>query len=244
MKTVLITGCNRGLGKGLMERFATEGYNIVALIRKENEEFNRMSAELSGKYGITIKAIYAELDNEKSLNSAINSIIAMEQTIDVLINNAAVNICKPAFYMDYADVEKSFKINYFAPFLLCREIGSLMMRQGSGCIINISSVAGLATEPGGAAYDASKAALNSFTKSFAQEVAPLGVRVNAVACSVVSTDMFNDMKPDVQKKILKKVAMKRPSEIDEVANTILFLTSEKASYITGQIIRVDGGYAI
>jgi len=244
MKTVLITGCNRGLGKGIMERFASEGYNIIALIRKENEEFSKLINALIEKYGITITPVYAQLDCIDSLMTAINSIVAMEQPIDVLINNAAINICKPAFYMGYEEVEKSFKINYFAPFLLCREVGALMMRQGSGSIVNISSVAGLVTEAGGAAYDASKAALNTFTKSFAQEVAPLGVRVNAVACSVVLTDMFNALKPEVQKKTLKKVAMRRPSEIDEIANTILFLTSEKASYITGQIIRVDGGYTI
>lgn len=244
MKTVVITGCNRGLGKGLMERFASEGYNVIAIIRKENHEFNQLVSDLSENKGVTIKQVYTELDNEESIKAALKNISEMGLTIDVLINNAAINISKPAFYMDYKEVEKSFKVNYFAPFLISREIGTMMMHQGYGSIINMTSVAGLGAEPGGAAYDASKAALNAFTKSFAQELAPLGVRMNAVACSVVETDMFTNMKPEIQKKILKKVALKRPSSINEVADTVLFLSSEKASYITGQIIRVDGGYTL
>lgn len=244
MKTIVITGCTRGIGKGLMERYASEGYDVIALIRKESETFTEEAKRISETYHVTITPVYTEMENESSLKKALAVIEKMECSVDILINNAAVNISKPAFYMEYEDVERSFKVNYFAPFLISKEIGAMMMRQGWGNIVNITSVAGLTPEPGGAAYDASKAALNAFTKSFAQELAPFGVRVNAVACSVVETDMFAGLKTDVQRKILKRIAMKRPSTIEEVANTILFITSVQASYITGQIICVDGGYAI
>lgn len=244
MKTIIITGCNRGLGKGLMERYASEGYDIIAMLRKESETFTAEANRISETCHVNIIPVYADLEDKNSLKEALATIAEMELSVDVLINNAAINISKPAFYMEYEDIEKSFKVNYFAPFLLCKEIGTLMMRQGYGNIVNITSVAGLATEPGGAAYNASKASLNTFTKSFAQELAPFGVRVNAVACSVVETDMFAALKPEVQKKILKRVAMKRPSSMEEVANAIFFITSDKASFITGQVISVDGGYAI
>ena len=243
MKTAIITGCNRGLGKALMEAYSANGYDIIAIVRNISEEFKEAIGSLQAN-GATIIPISAELSDKESLQTAINKIVEMDRPIDLLINNAAMNVSKPAFFMSYEEVENSFKINYLAPFLLMKEVCGLMTRQGYGNIINISSVAGIATEPAGAAYDASKAALNSLTKSLAQEVAAMGIRVNAIACSVVATDMYNNMKPDVQKKILKRVAMKRPADFNEITDTALFLSSEKASYITGQIIRVDGGYKV
>ena len=244
MKTAIITGCARGLGNALVHRFASLGYNVIAFLRKENEDFLQFSKCLMADFRVSIIPVYVELEDKDALSRALSYIAELEMPIDTLVNNAAVNISKPAFYMEYEEVEKSFKINYFAPFLIAREIGKIMMRQGYGSIINISSVAAFGSEPGGAAYDASKAALNIFTKSFAQEMAPFGVRVNAVACGVVETDMFLSMKPDVQKKILKRVAMKRPSGLDEVADVITYLASDKATVITGHILRADGGYSL
>ena len=244
MKTAIITGCNRGLGKAFMEAYAANGYDVIAIVRSVSNDFEDTVKELQTKTGSTIFPVCAELSDRESLQKALNEIIAMERPIDVLINNAAYHVSKPIFFMDYEEVEKSFKVNYLAPFLLMKEVCGLMTRQGYGNIINITSVAGVATEPAGSAYAASKAALNQLTKSLAQEVAAMGTRVNAIACSVVATDMYNNMKPDVQKKILKRVAMKRPAEFREITDMALFLSSEKASYITGQIIRVDGGYNV
>lgn len=119
-----------------------------------------------------------------------------------------------------------------------------MARQGNGVILNITSVASITSEPGGAAYDASKAALNQFTKSLAQELAPFIIRVNAVACSVIETDMFNLMDAKVQKKILKRIAFKRAANPNEIYSALHFLASDDSSYVTGQIIRVDGGFLI
>ena len=244
MKTAIITGCNRGLGKAFMEAYAANGYDIIAIVRSISSDFEDTIKELQTKTGSSIIPVCAELSDRESLQKALNEVVAMERPIDVLINNAAYHVSKPIFFMDYEEVEKSFKVNYLAPFLLMKKVCGLMTRQGYGNVINITSVAGIATEPAGSAYDASKAALNQLTKSLAQEVAAMGIRVNAIACSVVATDMYNNMKPDVQKKILKRVAMKRPAEFKEVTDMALFLSSEKASYITGQIIRVDGGYNV
>ena len=228
MKTVVITGCNRGIGKGLMEHFASQGWHVIAIVRKTSEEFQQELSRLSEVYHVPLTPVFADLSDKDSLASAVEKVSEMNCVIDVLINNAGINISRPVFYLDYEDVEKSFKVNYFAPFFLSKEIGRLMIGQQSGVILNITSVAGL----------------NMFTKSLALELAPFGVRVNAVACSVVETDMYKDLKPEVQKKILKRVALKRPSTINEVAGVIDFLASEKASYMTGQIVQVDGGYTL
>lgn len=240
-KTALITGCNRGLGKALMNAFAANGYDIIAIVRKMSNDFED-SVRVLKEQGIEIFPVCAELTDKESLQEAIHSITAMNRPIDVLVNNAGVNVSKPIFFMEYEDVEKCLQVNYLAPFILIKEISNLMVRQGYGNIINITSVTSLVTMPAGAAYNASKAALNYLTMSSAQELAQFGVRVNAIACGVIKSDMFMELKPEVQKKNLKRVAVKRTAEYNEITETALFLCSDKASYITGQIIRVDGGY--
>jgi 3-oxoacyl-[acyl-carrier protein] reductase len=240
-KTALITGCNRGLGKTLMNAFAADGYDIIALVRNMDSDFEETVNALQ-QQGTDVIPVCVELTNRTALQKGIHDILAMERPIDVLINNAGINVSKPIFFMEYEEIEKSFQVNYFAPFLLMKEISGLMVRQGYGNIINISSVTSLVTMPAGAAYNASKAALNYLTMSGAQELAQFGVRVNAIACGIINSDMFAELKPEVQKKNLKRVAVKRTAEYSEIANTVLFLCSDKASYITGQVIRVDGGY--
>lgn len=240
-KTALITGCNRGLGKTLMNAFAADGYDIIALVRNMDSDFEETVNALQ-QQGTDVFPVCVELTNRTALQKGIHDILAMERPIDVLINNAGINVSKPIFFMEYEEIEKSFQVNYFAPFLLMKEISGLMVRQGYGNIINISSVTSLVTMPAGAAYNASKAALNYLTMSGAQELAQFGVRVNAIACGIINSDMFAELKPEVQKKNLKRVAVKRTAEYSEIANTVLFLCSDKASYITGQVIRVDGGY--
>lgn len=240
-KTALITGCNRGLGKTLMNAFAADGYDIIALVRNMDSDFEETVNALQ-QQGTDVFPVCVELTSRMALQKGIHDILAMERPIDVLINNAGINVSKPIFFMEYEEIEKSFQVNYFAPFLLMKEISGLMVRQGYGNIINISSVTSLVTMPAGAAYNASKAALNYLTMSGAQELAQFGVRVNAIACGIINSDMFAELKPEVQKKNLKRVAVKRTAEYSEIANTVLFLCSDKASYITGQVIRVDGGY--
>lgn len=240
-KTAIITGCNRGLGKALMKTFAENGYDIIAIVRNLSSDFEELAKGLQDQ-GCNIYPICAELSDKNSILKAINTIIALNKPIDVLINNAGVNYSKPIFFMEYEEVEKSFLINYLAPFLLTKEIGKLMVRQGFGNIINISSVTSLVTMAAGSAYNASKASLNYLTMSAAQELSPMGVRINAIACGVINSSMFSELKPEIQKKNLKRVAIKRTAEYGEIADVAIFLSSDKASYITGQIIRVDGGY--
>ena len=243
MKTVLITGCNRGLGRALLDTFARNGLNVVALIRKASEEFSNHIDELASAYNTTIKVFTADLTSESSINNALVQIENDGITIDVLVNNAAYNCGnKAVFNTEYSEVDDSFRINYLAPFLLSKKLISGMIDKGAGCIINITSVAGMVAEPGDSAYGASKMALNCLTKSLAQEVAPFNIRVNGVACSVIETDMFKSFDDKQQKKLTKRVALKRASSMDEVCDMVFYLASEKASFITGAIIPVDGGF--
>jgi len=244
MKTVVITGCNRGLGKKLLISFAEKGYNIIAIIRKAYPDFISYVESLKQENDVDVKILYADFRDENSLNGVLDEIEQMNVTIDVLINNAGINnSTRPIFNTEYSDVEDCFRVNYFAPFLITKRIASLMIHQSNGSIINISSTVSINTDMAESCYGASKAALNLFTKSVAQELAPFNVRMNAVACGVMNTDMFNTFDDKVKKKVTKRIGLKRPAELAEIAAMVLFLASDESQYITGSIIPVDGGFA-
>lgn len=244
MKTALITGCNGGLGQRLLTRFASQGCNVIACSIFEDDAFLKKCSELEKEYGITINHIVYDSTNSASLNSTLDYIEAFEGEINILVNNAGINIMKPLLYTEIEDLQKTFMINYFSTVLITKKVAEKMIRQGEGAIVNVSSMGSFGHQPGGACYDASKAALNQFTVSIAQELAPFGVRVNAVAPAPMNTPMFEQMSDKAKKNLIKAVALKRPAELDEVINLISFLASCEASYITGQIIRIDGGAVI
>jgi len=244
MKTVLITGCNGGLGKELLKKFTDNGYSVIACSFPQDEGFIKECDVIAQKQGVDIKHISFNSTNQDELEAGCKEIESIENDIDVLINCAGTNIIKPLMYTEYEDLQKTFMINYFATVLVTKAVVSKMMMQGNGCIINISSIGSLGQQTGGACYDASKAAMNQFTKSIAQELAPFNIRVNAIAPAPMRTAMFENMPEKTQKNLVKNVAFKRPVEPEEIANVASFLTSEGASFITGQIIRVDGGALI
>ena len=242
MKTALVTGANRGLGFAIVRRFAKEGYNILAHMRMENEAFLHESKELEQEYGIEITPIYCDLSDMQAVKRLTERIEEMEETIDVLVNNAGIAIRKSLFYVQEQELEESFQVNYFAPVMITKAVSGKMMRSGGGVIVNISSMFGdNGHQPGGACYDASKAALNQFTLSLAQEVAPFGIRVNSVACGIMNTDMYSSMPEKEQKRLAAINTLKRVGEPEEIANIVYWLMTQEASYVNGQIIRCDGG---
>jgi len=244
MKTVLITGCNGGLGQSLLLRFASMHYNVIACSISEDEEFLKRCSDLESEFKITITHIVYDSTDVSSFSNALSQIESYEGEINVLINNAGINIMKPLLYTELDDLEKTFTVNYFSTVLITKKVAEKMVRQGDGAIVNVSSMGSLGHQTGGACYDASKAAVNQFTISIAQELAPFGIRVNAVAPAPMNTPMFSQMPEKTRKNLVKSVALKRPAELEEVVNLIEFLSSDKASYITGQIIKVDGGAII
>lgn len=245
MKTVLITGCNRGLGLTLLKKFASNGYDIIAHSRAYNEQWDKQCREFETDYQVKIHNVYFELSNKEDVLKGLERVIDMDLEIDVLINNAGINkVVKPILYLEYEDIEETFMVNYFTPVIIMKEVASLMVRQGKGAIINISSMMSESHQPCGTCYDASKAALNQCTKSVAQELAPFNIRVNAIACGIMSSGMSANLNEKAYNKILKTVALKRLAETEEIANVASFLASDAASYITGEILSVSGGAII
>lgn len=244
MGAALITGCNGGLGQRLMDKFASQGNDIIACSITEDEQYLLKCKEIEHQYGISISHIVYDSTDIESFENALLQIEQYEGEISVLVNNAGVNIIKPLFYTELDDLKKTFMVNYFSTVLITKKVAEKMIRQGAGSIVNISSIGSMGHQTGGACYDASKAALNQFTVSIAQELAPFGVRVNAVAPAPMNTPMFANMPEKAQKNLVKSVAFKRPVEPEEVVELVSFLTSDTSKFITGQIIRIDGGAVI
>ena len=240
-KTALITGSNRGIGKAIVEKFASEGANIICAIRKERPDFKSYTDELSDKYGITIDHIYFDLADEESIKSTIRELSKQKRAIDILINNAGIPAGGFLLMTSMAKVKEVFQINFFSQILLTQLIAKIMMKQKKGVIINMSSVTALDNQAGWTAYGSSKAAMASFTRTIARELAPFGIRANAIAPGLIDTQMGDEMDEKYQAEMLARADMGRKGTPEEVANLAAFLASDEASYITGQILRIDGG---
>lgn len=239
-KTIVITGCNRGFGKRILELFAAEGANIIACCRIINRELELEFERISNENGINIWPVFFDLGNADAIKAGLKEIKALKQPIDVLVNNAGIPhlALVPLIRMD--DVHNVFQINYFAQLQIIQGLYNQLCKT-KGCIINIASTAGLDGEIGNSVYGATKAAMILLTKVLSKEMADAGVRVNAVAPGLSDTDFAVAMGEKARNSMLNNCPLHRLGSSTEVANAVLFLASEEASFITGQTIRVDGG---
>ena len=240
-KNAVITGARRGIGRATVECFAGYGANIWACARKPDEEFERDMSELAGKYGVWIKPVYFDLANGDEMAAAVKGILSEKLPVDVLVNNAGMPHGGTLFTTSIAKLQEVFTVNFFAQIALMQYFGKYMIRKKSGSIVNIASVGGLEHEPGYLAYGSSKAALIWATRSAAKELAPHGVWVNAVAPGLVDTEMGSFRNQAELEKVLSRTPAGRMGEPNEIAEAIAFLASDKASYITGEILSADGG---
>ena len=240
-KTALITGCNRGIGKATVEVFAAEGANIICAIRKENPKFKEFTDSLESKYGVSIEHRYFDLSDEESIKALVKSLTQEKRVIDVLVNNAGMPAGGMLLMTSIQKIKEVFQVNYFSQVLLTQLIAKMMMKQRKGSIVNMSSVTALDNQGGWTAYGGSKAALISFTRTIARELASFNIRVNAVAPGLIDTQMGGEMDERFQQEMLARADMGRKGQPEEVANLIAFLASDASSYMTGQIIRIDGG---
>ncbi len=240
-KTAVVTGCNRGIGKAILTRFAENGANVIAIVRKESETFSQYCDELEKKNDIKIHTVYADFSSEEEVNNAVKEIRKLKLPIDILVNN--IGIANPLNILTMTKMEtihQAFQVNLFSALLLTQGIAKLMMRQKSGSVVFVSSSAAF---DGGSniEYCASKGAINGAVKRLAIELGAFGIRVNAVAPGLTSTDMGNSMSEEDEAIALSMNVMKRKGDVTEIADSVLFLASDMASFITGQILRVDGG---
>ena len=243
-KTALVTGTNRGIGRAILERFAENRANIFAHARKETPEFIEGISRLSEKYNIAITPLYFDLADTTALKEEIkNKIFLPKQKIDILVNTAG--IAHGGFFQmtPIAKIKEVFDINLFAQMEIIQLILKIMIKNQKGSIINLASVLGIDITAGSCAYGVSKAAFVAFTKTLAAEYAKYNIRVNAVAPGLIDTDMAKLMEEGAKNNLLNQSAMHRLGKPDEVADLVLYLASDKSSFINGQIIRVDGGKA-
>ena len=241
-KNAIITGARRGIGKATVEVFATEGANVWACARKQDDQFEQEMKLLSEKYRVSVCPLYFDVTSEVEMKDAIQFIRMQKAKIDILVNVAGIADESSSFQMTSIEKMKHvMNVNLFAVTRLTQYISRLMMRQNSGSIVNIASIAGIDGEPAQYEYAASKAAIIGATKNLSRELAINNIRVNAIAPGMIDTDMGAQIEDDLKDRILSKVSMNRLGKPEEIANVIAFVASDMASYMTGQVIRVDGG---
>lgn len=238
---VIITGSNRGIGKAMVEAFAAVGANIWACARRSTPEQETWLKKTAGKAGVWIKPVYFELADTESINVGIQSILDDGQPIDVLVNNAGISTVGLLSMSKVDDIKKLFNVNYFAMLCIIQKISKRMARQRKGVIINMGSIAGIEPQAGKISYGSSKAAVMLMTQCLAKELGPMGIRVNAIAPGPVETEMIHQYNDEMLAKLAAESALRRMGKKEEIAQVAVFLASEQASYINGEIIKVDGG---
>lgn len=241
-KNAIITGARRGIGRATVETFAKNGANIWACARKKDLDFEADMQQIAEKNGVNIWPVYFDVTDELQVKNAVQQIRKMKLNIDCLVNVAGVAGEKTLFTMSsFENIRSVLETNFFAVTLLTQYVARIMLRQNSGSIIFISSIAGLDGTPSQYAYASSKAALIGGMKNLANELATGNIRVNVVAPGIIDTDMGAEIEDSLKEKVINNVIMSRIGTPEEVANVIAFLGSDLSSYVTAQVIRVDGG---
>lgn len=239
-KVALVTGATRGIGKQIALTLAKEGYNIAVNYRTENDDLAGLKKEIE-RNNVKCLLVKGDISNFEDCENIVKKVIEEFEKIDVLVNNAGITKDMLLMRMKKDDFEQVIDVNLVGTFNVTRNVIPYMMKAHEGRIINISSVVGVAGNAGQTNYSASKAGIIGFTKSLAKEVGSRNILVNAVAPGFIQTDMTAVLKEEVKEEIAKSIPLKRMGTAQDVANVVKFLASEESSYITGQVIHIDGG---
>lgn len=241
-KTALVTGGCRGIGKAIVEKLAGEGARVYAVdfvIPAEDEVFIE-NAEIRDR----VFVLQADVSSEESVGKAFGNAIRESDSIDILVNNAGITRDNLMMRMNIEQWESVIDTNLKGVFLCTKAILRTMMGQRSGRIINIGSIVGSIGNAGQVNYSASKAGIIGFTKSIAKEVGSRNILANVVAPGYVHTPMTDKLNDEQKEEFLKNIPLRRPAEPEDIASLVSFLASDDASYITGQVIHIDGGLAM
>jgi dehydrogenase/reductase SDR family member 4 len=241
-KFAIVTGASRGIGKAIAQAFAREGA-AVAICGRKQESLNEVARECEGLAG-TVLPVVCHVGRPADIQALVETTVRQFGRIDIVVNNAATNIAQePVLQVDEVKFDKMIEINLKSAFRLMQAVAPGMCARGSGSIINIASISGLRPQYHGMLYSMTKAALIMMTKSYAQELGPSGVRVNAIAPGLIRTVLSEYYWKDEDKltQILERQPIRHLGEPGEVAEMAVLLASDRASYITGQVLVIDGG---
>lgn len=239
-KNAVITGASRGIGKAISEVFAAHGCNLY-LIARNADKLQELKQEIESRYAVQVVVFQADVRNREEIHKIINVLKSEKVNMDILVNNAGImqdavlQVIKPEMVQDI------YATNVFSVFYLTQMMLPLFLKKRKGSVINISSIIGTKGNIGQSVYGSSKSALIGFTLSVSKELAPLNIRVNALAPGFIDTDMIKNVDERFYKKNLESIGMRRIGKPEDVAHAALFLASDLSDYITGQVIGVDGG---
>lgn len=240
-KVVLVTGSSRGIGKACITRFAEAGARVVVNALHHPEEAEMLVRELNAQDGDRAMKVVADVTDETQVAFLFEETLARWGRLDVLVNNAGIHRDSLLLRMSLTQFQQVIDVNLKSLFLCCKQASRIMLKQKAGRIVNIASVVGRTGNSGQSNYAASKAGVIAFTQSLAQELASRHIAVNAVAPGFIDSDMTQHFTPAQREKILQKIPLGRFGDCAEVAEVVLFLSSDRCRYVTGQTLNVDGG---
>lgn len=238
-KVALVTGASRGIGYSIAERLAKDGANII--LTATSNKIEEVAKELSSKYNIQAIGVAGDISKESDVKTLFKTITEKFGKLDICVNNAGITKDTLSMRMSAEDFDAVINVNLRSVFLVSKEAILLMMREKYGRIVNMSSIVGLRGNVGQANYAASKAGIIGLTKTLAAEVAKRNITVNAVAPGFIDTDMTKAVSDKAKEEFLKLIPMEKAGLPEDIAEAVVFLASDRAKYITGQVLVVDGG---
>lgn len=239
-KNTLVTGATRGIGRGIALEFAQQGANVAFTYRSSVEKAETLKAEIEA-LGVKCMPFQADAADFEATQALVGEMHKAMGSIDVVVNNAGITQDNLLLRMSEEQFDNVQKTNLYSVFYMTKAIMRMMLKQRAGSIINISSIVGVTGNAGQANYAASKAGMIAFTKSVAKEVGSRGIRANVVAPGFIATEMTGELPEAELKTWLESIPLKRPGQVQDIADICVFLASDKSTYITGQVVHVNGG---
>jgi 3-oxoacyl-[acyl-carrier protein] reductase len=241
LKNVIVTGGSRGLGLGIARKLAAAGYRVIAIARGESEQLTcAMREGKSPEQGSLVFKAF-DLENFSSIHALVKELRKEFGSIHGLVNNAGLGTSGILATMHDSQIERLVRLNTLSPIMLTKYVVRAMMADGGGRILNVASIVAFTGYSGISVYSATKASIIGFTKSLAREVGPLGINVNAIAPGFLDTEMTESLTGQQREQIARRSALHHLAEIDDVANAVEYLLSDKAKNITGTVLTIDAG---